>query len=573
MTAGHGRVFLNLVPGILERPNTPGSISYRHPDYQFRWWWREFFRISYLGGREYYRPSRLTIEFQEPVLSMSTTSGQLPSSVPSLADYSVENQFLPSVLFRHNREKSWEYENRRKRAHYINFIQPITKSLVSHATKKEAVRDGSDAMLEFWKGVNCERDISIRDFMRDGLRWAAVLGLVWACVDKRNAVDPNDPDSDTKPYAYWVSPLDIFDWGVDDDGDIEWLKQFVYTEQKRTWDQPIVPVYRFRVWTKTEVTTYEVDATGKPMVVTRRTHGAGRVPFEPLFSQRDNESVFPDGTPIMGDACKLANSIFNYSSLKDEIGYKQTFSWLAIPDKNVDKVAIGLNTAFGYDPMHTNAVPTYVSPDPEQARVLMEFIASGLEQLRSMLGVGRGRSDGSMEKSSADALELESEDKRSILGDIAAEAQNFELRLADLVSVYNGEGDAVREKTRVAYATDYDLRSFTDEVNEYLVFSQIGLSPEVALRSKQDLVKKHFSDLPAADVEALAESMEAQQKTDLAEAAAAKKVVDSAAAQGQRVDEMGNPQANQPPNAGQRQPQPPKNAGAATGAAEPGTRY
>jgi len=563
-------VILNLVPGILAQANTPGSIYYRHPDYELRWWWREFYRISYLGGREYYRPARLTVEFQEPTLGgQRDANGQLPAITPDASAYDITRQQIPSVLFRHNREKTWEHENRRKRAHYINFIQPITKSLVSHATKKAATREGGDSLKAFWNGVNCERDETISEFMRDGLRWAAVLGIVWACVDKQ-AADTADPDADGKPYAYWVSPLDIFDWGIDDEGEVEWLKQFVYTEQQRTWDQPIVPVYRFRLWTKTDVTTYEVQASGKPLVVKRRTHDAGKVPFEPLFSQEDKESVFPDGTPIMADACKLANSIFNYSSLKDEIGYKQTFSWLAIPDKKVDKIQIGLSTAFGYDPMTTSAVPTYISPDPEQARVLGEFIAAGLEQLRQMLGVGRGRSEGSMQKSSADALELENEDKRSILGDIAAEAQSFETRLAGLVSAYNGEPNW-KDETTIKYATDYDLRSFTDEVSEYLVFAQIGLSPEVALKAKQDLVRKHYAELPPEEVDALAGSMEAQQKADqAAKEEMQAKMLDSPDGEGQPVAAMGNPTANRPQNAGQGQPRPPKNAGAATGAVEPG---
>ncbi len=563
-------IILNLVPGILGRDSVPGSISFRHPDYTDRWWWREFYRICYLGGREYLRPVRLSIEFQEPVPVTLTADGQLPGGTSGTGQLQYEplSQQIKSVLFRHNREKSWEYENRRKRAHYINFIQPITKSLVSHATKKAATREGSDALMEFWEGVDCDRDESIGNFMRDGLRWAQVLGIVWACVDKK-AADSADPDADGKPYAYWVSPLDIFDWGIDDQGRIEWLKQFVYTEQKRTWSDPIIPVYRFRVWTATDVTTYEVDKSGKAMVEKRRSHDAGRVPFEPLFSQRDRESVFPDGTPIMGDACKVANSIFNYSSLKDEIGYKQTFSWLAIPDKKVDTIAIGMNTAFGYDPSQTSAVPTYVSPDAEQARVLMEFIQSGLEQLRQMLGVGRGRQEGSMQKSSEGALELENEDKRSILGDIAAEAQDFERRLADLVSAYNGEENAKTE-TVIKYATDYDLRSFGDEIDEYLKFAQVGLSPEVELLAKQDLVQKKFAELPPEEIDRLAKSMEDKQKAD---AEAAKKMVDTANGQGQSVDAMGTTHANQPPHAGSRQPLPPNKAGAATGAVEPGKRY
>lgn len=490
--------------GVLDVPNVAGNIAFRHPEYMARLWWREFYRISYVGGREYYKPARIDIQFQEPVLLPRTAEGQLPT-LAGPSSYSVTDSSLKSVLFRHNREKAWEYENRRKRAHYLNFIKPITKALVSHAMKKEPDRDGPDALKEFWAGVDCEREEGINDFVRDGSRWAQVLGIVWACVDQ----DPKGDDK--KPYAYWVSPLDIFDWGIAADGKtISWIKQFVYTENSRTWQDPIVQVYRFRVWTAEDVTTYELSASGTERVIARRRHGAGQIPFVPLYCQRDKETVFPDGTPIMGDACKLANAIYNYSSLKDEIAYKQTFSWLAIPDKNVDSVQIGLNTVFGYDPAMTSSGPMYVSPDAEQPRVLMEMISSGIEQLRQMLGIGRGRSEGSMQKSSGEALELESEDKRAILGDIAAEAQAFEVRLANLVMAYSQKSLAKQEDIKIKYQKDYDLRGFTDEVNEFLAFRNIGLSPEVDLKGRQDLVRKHYAELPADEVDALVESLPAK---------------------------------------------------------------
>lgn len=497
---------MNLVPGILDRPNIPGNIAYRHPDYMSRWWWREFWRLSFVGGREYLRPSRISMDFQEPIVIVRTPEGQLPTTTQATA-YDVNNVAVQSLLFRHNREKSWEFENRRKRAHYLNFIKPITRSLVAHATKKEPTRDGPDALKEFWKAVDDDRCQTIGDFVKEGSRWAQNMGIMWACVDQ----DPNDDDADGKPYVYWVNPLDIFDWGMTDDGDdIAWIKQFVYTEQKRDWKDAVKPVYRFRVWDAEMVTTYEVQQhTGVETVVARRTHGAGRVPFVPLFSQEDKESVFPDGIPIMGDAAKLANAVFNYSSLKDEIGYKQTFSWLSIPDKNVDTIQIGLNTCFAYDPQATNAKPEYISPDPAQAGVLQSFILDGITQLRQMLGVGRGRQEGSQQKSSADALELESEDKRSILGDIADEAEAFERRLAKLVMAYLGTSAKAQPDIRIEYSDDYDLRSFTDEISEFLSFRNIGLSPEVDLKARQDLVRKHYSTLQPDELEALVATMTA----------------------------------------------------------------
>ena len=115
------------------------------------------------------------------------------------------------------------------------------------------------------------------------------------------------------------------------------------------------------------------------------------MPWDPLFSLRNEECTFPDGESLVADFCKGANSVYNYVSLVNELAYKQLFSWLVIPDKNVDTLQMGVNTAFGYDPQGTSAVPTYLSPDPEQARVIAESIEKEIEMARQSIGVGRGR--------------------------------------------------------------------------------------------------------------------------------------------------------------------------------------
>lgn len=114
-----------------------------------------------------------------------------------------------------------------------------------------------------------------------------------------------------------------------------------------------------------------------------------------------------------------------------------------------------------------------------------------------------------MQKSSADAMELESEDKRSILGDIAGEAQSFEIKLAGLVMAYRSKSMLKADPDiRVKYQKDYDLRGFVDEVNEFLAFRNIGLSPEVDLKARQDLVRKHYAEeMPPDELDALVKTM------------------------------------------------------------------
>ncbi len=494
-------MIVNLTSGLLNPlANQPGTLFYKHPDYLRRWWWREFGRVSYVGGQEYHRPSRLAIEFEEPIIVSKDENGA-PIQPEQRGS---QTTIYKSLLYRFSREKELEYWNRQKRAYYQNYVRTIANMLVSHAMKQGVTRDGDPLLMKFWEKVDQKRTTGMDSFVRAGLRWAQVKGIMWACVD----VATEGENADGQPYVYWVSPLDILDWEVDEYGEIVWLKQFVYTEAKRTWRDAVTPVYRFRIWQRDRVDTYQTTATGNgEQLIDSKEYGIKRVPFVPLYSTRDEEYTFPDGQPLLADFCKGCNDIYNKVSLLNEIIYKQTFSWLIIPDKNVDILQAGTGTALGWDATNSGgAKPEYIAPDPEQARVIMESIASGIEQLRQSVGVGRGRQEGSMQKSSGDAMELESEDKRSILGDIASAAEDFEKRLVDLVFAYRQSKPA--EPPHIQYPTDFDLRSLQDDIDEALSFRTLGLSPEINLELTEQLVRRKFSSMPAAELDALVKTLE-----------------------------------------------------------------
>ncbi len=508
-------MILSFVANILDKANDPSSLYYCHPEYMARWWWREFNRVSYVGGREYSKPSRLTVEFDFPVITRNSDGSLAMRSSDGLpVDPSVQRTTYPSMLYRHNREKTWEYENRRRRAHYYNIVATTINSLVSKALKKGVERIGTDEMKEFWKAVDCQRKTDIDTFMRDGLRMAQVEGMMWACVDvdtpeAGEKPEPGSAQPDGKPYAYWINPLDILDWSIDDDGNLLWLKQFIYFEAERTPTDAIRPMHRFRIWYPDRVEEIDVDAgNGTRSATTTTKTTIGRIPFEPLYAKKNHEAAFPDGDPLASDLAKSANAIYNYTSLLDEILYKQTFSWLTVPDKNVDAVQIGTNTVFGYNALTGGGKPEYVSPNPEQARVLMESIIGELARARQAFGIGQPN-EGTKQKSSAAAMELENEDKRSILGDISASAQDFENRLCALVEDYStgGRSSKTDSKNRVEYPADFDLQALQDEIAEALSLRAVGMSPEIMLAIRKSLASRKLGALPEDEREKLLDTL------------------------------------------------------------------
>ncbi len=478
--------------------NQPGTIQYQHPEYGRHWWMWELARVSYVGGREYLRPTRLSIDFQYPEIKQVNDNGVLtPLVMSQVRTYSY-------LLHRQSKEQPWEYENRVNRASYTNFFAPIINALVSEVMKQTPTRTGDDQMKAFWDACTEDRDRSFDSEMRDGLTWANVYGVYHAIIDQ----DPDDTAAG--PYMYWVSPLDIIDWSMDDDGCYEWVKQFIYAEAPRKWDEPITPLFQYRVWSKDFIRTYQTSASGgtekqideRPNTL-KDDEGEGVVPIIPLYSKRDKDASFPNGIPIVGDLAKAANQVFNLQSWLMQILSDQTFGQLVIPSTQIDKIQLGTSRAVGFDPLN-GGKPEYISPDPENARVIAEQIMQEIERSRSVIGIGRGRAETSKQQASADALELESEGKKAVLGDIAESAQDFERRVAKVVTMFRTATPA--KEPYIQYPREFDIRSLQQAIDEAIALEAI-FPPEVMVVIEKALAGRVFSNMPPDEKQALIDSI------------------------------------------------------------------
>jgi hypothetical protein len=184
----------------------------------------------------------------------------------------------------------------------------------------------------------------------------------------------------------------------------------------------------------------------------------------------------------------------------------------------------------------------------------MERIGGALEQARFAAGVGKGRSESSKDQASGEALELEAESKRSILGDIAAAAESFEHRLSDMVARYRSVVPDAKNRPRIAYAKEFDTRAFEARVKEHTSFQAIGLSPEVDTEGKKQLVRERFSTLSPERLEELVDSMKEEDSVN---------PLDLQRTEVQSVAEKNRNQGGPKPGQGNGGPKPP---GKATGA-------
>lgn len=493
---------LNIVSSVLG-PNRQGALSYLNENYRRDWWWWELARVSYVGGQEYLQPRLLSVDFTFPV--RTTSQGQVADdTVLGTQTFTVDRQQLRSLLHRHEREQLWEYENRRTRSVYINFYAPIINMLVDSVTRKPPTRTGDTMLEEFWEHPDQQRQERMNSVMAHGLKWAQVYRVYFAVIDQ-------DPSGDGKPYMYWVSPLDVLDWECDEKGDYVWLKQFISSNVERpTWNTAYQKIHRYRIWARDKITTFETDEHGGGQKqVDERDNKLGVVPWVPVYANRNPDADHPDGVSQMADLPKIANAIYNFYSLAMDMGYKEVFSLLTFPDKRIDTIQVGTSTVVGYDPGATGGKgPEYISPDPDQLRVLLEMIGGLIEQARQAVGVGRGRSESSKQIMSADAMELESKATESIMVDIAGAAEDGERRIAAMVQRYKTEAAQTGADTSIDYPREFDVRSLQADVMEATSMRALGLSPEVMLRMRQDIVRRKYANLPADQLALLVDSIQ-----------------------------------------------------------------
>ncbi len=495
---------LNMVSSVLGQ-SRPGTLAYQNPAYSRDWWWQELARVSYVGGQEYLDPRMIAVDFQYP---RAVTDGNDDTTVLGTQRFTVDKMQLRSLLHRHEREQIWEFENRRTRSLYINFYAPIINMLVDSVMRKPPTRTGDQTLETFWDAPDPKREQRMNTMMSHGLRWAQVYRIYYAIVDQ-------DPKGDKKPYFYWVSPLDLLDWECDEKGDYVWVKQVILGNTERpTWNTEYKRVVRYRIWGRDTIETWQTDDKGLyPALIETRDNPLGVVPIVPLYANRNPDADHPDGVSQMADLPKIANGVYNLQSLILDMAYKQVFSLLIFPDKHIDLLQVGTSQVVGFDGLNATGKPEYISPDPEQPRVLMEMLGTLIEQARQAVGVGRGRSESSKQQQSADAMELENKATETIMVDIAGAAEDFERRLAKMVQRFktNAASVAKDDTTTIDYPREFDVRSLQADVMEATSMRTLGMSPEIMQRLKQDIVRRKFAHLSSADLETLVETVKVEE--------------------------------------------------------------
>ena len=467
-------------------------ISRRHPDYARNVEHWEFLELSYRGGREW----------------------------------------IDRNIFTYHKEGGAEFAERKKRAYRFPHSREVV-SLVNKYVFKGSIERSAEIpahIKEFW-GASTLLKRPIEDLMGAISAWTSTFGRVWVVVDNNvpgDVVSEKDrKDSKGRTYAYFLKPLQVYDFEYDDDGELDWLVNGEFVRQSGSpLDSTGATIEQFRVWGKDFSLVVEITKTDTGNVASIKEgsineHGLGIVPVFPADHVTTDDLYSAPG--LLEDVAYLDRAVANYLSNLDVIIQDQTFSQLAIPfqglltggdpdggadpseDSDLDQmVKMGTKRIFAFN-AEGGAAPTFISPDVKQADIIMKAVTKVVGEIYHSIGMAgeRTKEDNSagIDNSSGVAKAYDFEKLNAMLAAKARSLQNIEKNLIRLVNAWMGDVKELEEVPEyVSYPVTFDVRNLSDEMDNAQRLSVMAAPKALRRLQMKRLTKKMFPQGKAEEI-------------------------------------------------------------------------
>jgi hypothetical protein len=292
-----------------------------------------------------------------------------------------------------------------------------------------------------------------------------------------------------RAYSYLVTPLHLVDWSLDEYGRFRWV---VISEPGRDMRYPggereDVGI-NYRCWYPDHYELYTAVKENTYALLGEGPHPCGEVPVSTLWATRDARTVSMDCESPLGDILDIDRDILNKLSELDELERTQSFSILWLPEADGGPSGpIDISPYRAIAGSSDAGSPQYISPDSTLAAGKWQRIQEKLFMARQLAGVGRGQAEFSREERSADAISVESEDKRNQMSWWAAATEEFERALHRHVSAWEN----VDIPPTITYPRNFDLKGIRTQIDEIVQLNATSLvSRDTLLAMAKPLVTK-----------------------------------------------------------------------------------
>ena len=321
-----------------------------------------------------------------------------------LESFKGGQEYIKKNLTTHRLENLEDYNNRMKRAYYLNYCSPICNIPADFIFKKEATRPADVNLVLFREDVD-RRGNNIHEFMRKICILSNIYGHVHILMDspkldenleqraKEGKITKSDA-AEVHPYLVIIHPQALVDWSVNSEtGALEWIliKEELFEDSDPENEREIKSTYK--LWTREYWKIYDENGTE----IEGSNHNLGFVPLITNYHKDIDLDMIGEG--MLKDVARANKVILNWSSEIDEMVARQTFSQLICPDDGdtfIDEVddsgsskalkKIGVSSIFTF-PSNASHPPKFISPDTSQIEVIWNMIDKHVKEMFRMSGL------------------------------------------------------------------------------------------------------------------------------------------------------------------------------------------
>ena len=486
-----------------------------HATYADFW---DFLLQSYEGGIDYTNAS---------LMSTKSNAGLFDK----LQRYFVNGVQQPAIqtikgnLFMHPKEKTEDYARRVQMSYYYNFCAPIIDIYSDHLFKQAVTEDLKELQDTLEKpGVADNIDLkgsTIQEFREKLSKKSQLYGHCFVLIDSPSISKTGEvvtmADQIEKrafPYLAIFNPQNVLNWSLDENGFARWvLLREVYdgNEDPFDFDEKNSVECTYRLWTKTEWVSYDVDGeeTG------RGAHNLGVVPLVCVFDKQSEKVRNFLGISTIGDIAFIARDVYNASSELRQILRDQTFAFLAIQGTSDEYSGIDLGTGKGLIyPPERNA-PQYVSPPADNANVYFDHIDRQISKIFDIAKIGSAGYGGRVKATPDAGPSVDSQsgvskawDFNQVNSALSAKAKNLqdgEMRIWQIFALWMG----IKLTGTITYPTEFSVSSLQDDMKEAEQAARVQLGRTFDSEIRKTIIKKKFPNKEEKDLEAMFKEVDA----------------------------------------------------------------
>ncbi len=448
-------------------------------------------------------------------------------SAPSFSAFGMDvyvggkklNTKANSNLFKHQREKDEDYQERIRQSYYYNHVAPILDIYTEHLFKKPVIEDfGSIQKTVDQRREDIDRQgSSIIEWRKEVADLTQLFGHLFVVTDRPQGQGERTKADQIKtknfPYFTTFYPTDALNWACDGFGNLYWIvfREVADANADHTnYNKDQRATITYRLWTRTEWFLYDCQY----VLIDSGIHGLGEVPVTVTYDKRSKTKRGLFGISYVSDIAFIARDVYNACSNLSQILRDQTFSMLTVQGTSDEYKAdsAGVHKGLLY-PVDRNA-PAYLSPLPENARVIMEYIEQQISKIYQIAKL----EDRSASSKGQQVVEQSGVSKawdfhstNSALSRKASNLEDGERRAWGKFSKWEGKPEF---DGKVEYPHDFNVQSINEDVAEAEGLAKLSLGKVFMNEVRAEIIKKKYPRAQEEDIKKMIAGMEEKAETE-----------------------------------------------------------